>query len=63
MVVIKSKLSGYYFHDFGVWTPDPLHAVTFPNEWDARSFIRRERIEDAIVIQRDGSGGSMQAAA
>src|ERR1051325_4556968 len=37
MVVIKSKLSGYYFKDFGIWTSRADEAVMFPSEWLARA--------------------------
>ena len=51
MVVIKSKLSGYYFKDFGIWTSRADEAVMFPSEWLARDFMRREHIEDVRVAE------------
>ena len=32
MKVLKSKLSGYYFKGFGVWTTDPLGAFAFTED-------------------------------
>ena len=63
MKVLKSKLSGYYFKGFGVWTTDPLDAFTFTNEWVAREFMRRERVEDVQVADRDVIGPVFEAAA
>lgn len=53
MVVIVSKLSGYYFKGFGDWTSDPLQAESFPDEWDARRFIQREHLSDVTIWSRD----------
>lgn len=51
MVLLRSKLSGYYFKSSGVWTADQSDAATFADEWLARAFIRRERIEDVRVVE------------
>jgi hypothetical protein len=53
MVVLKSRLSGYYFKDFGAWTPDPFKAKAFNNEWCARSFIHEQHVEDVQVTEPD----------
>lgn len=49
MVTLRSRLSGYYFKSFGVWTADPLDAFGFVSESLARDFARRERVEDVQV--------------
>jgi hypothetical protein len=51
MVVLKSKLSGYYFRDFGVWTVELAKAATFANEWVARAFAHNEHVEDVQVVE------------
>jgi hypothetical protein len=50
MTVLKSKLSGYYFKDFGVWTSDPSEASSFGDEWDARDFVRRHHVDDVQIV-------------
>jgi hypothetical protein len=50
MVVLRSKLSGFYFKDFGAWTPEVQDAKTFSDEWAARAFVRSENVEDVQVI-------------
>ena len=50
MDVLKSKLSGYYFKEFGVWVKDPHEARVFSTEWTARDFAKREHIEDVVAI-------------
>lgn len=62
MVVLKSKLSGYYFKDFGAWTPDPRQAAGFSDEWDARMFARREHLDDVVVAEADPTFGLDRAA-
>ena len=56
MIVLKSKLSGYYFKAFGVWTSDPLDASAFPDEWSARDFLRCEHVEDVQVVEPEVTG-------
>src|SRR5215204_4786321 len=51
MTVLKSKLSGFYFKAFGVWTSDPLDALAFPDEWLARHFLRREQVQDVQIVE------------
>ena len=53
MVLLQSKLSGYYFKSFGVWASDPLDAMSFTDEWRARAFMRHERIDDVRVVERE----------
>jgi len=60
MIVLKSKLSGYYFKDFGVWTSDPLDASTFTNEWIARDFVRREHVEDVQISEPEVTTPELQ---
>jgi hypothetical protein len=62
MVVLKSKLSGYYFADFGIWTPHVLQAATFVNEWDARGFAQREHLHDVVPIDANSLADIQQAA-
>jgi hypothetical protein len=63
MTVLKSKLSGYYFKDFGVWTSDPRDASTFTNEWVARDFARREHVEDVQAIEPEVSAPELEPVA
>lgn len=51
MTVLKSKLSGYYFKDFGVWTSDPLAALAFTDEGTARDFVRCQPVVDVRVVE------------
>lgn len=63
MVFIKSKISGYYFRDIGVWTSDTADAFTFANEWVARDFIRREKVSDVQVVETEENAPRWNAAA
>jgi hypothetical protein len=63
MAFIKSKLSGYYFKQFGVWTSDPLDALPFTNEWSARDFVRRKRLEDVQVVEAESTTRDLPVAA
>jgi hypothetical protein len=63
MTVLRSKLSGYYFKYFGVWTADPLDALPFQNEWAAREFMRREHLADVQVAEVDAISLPLEAAA
>lgn len=51
MVVLKSKLSRYYFKDFGVWTLSPADAKSFRNEWIARTFVLNQHLDDVQVVE------------
>ena len=51
--MLRSKLSGSYFQDFGAWTSNPTGTRAFTNEWSARDFIRRERVEDVQVVEEE----------
>ena len=51
MVVLRSKLSGFYFKDFGAWTPDPIKGKAFDNEWVARAFAHDEHLEDVQITE------------
>jgi len=53
MVVLKSKLSGYFFKDFGVWTSSPADAKSFSNEWIARSFLRTQHLDDVQIVETE----------
>lgn len=55
MIVLKSKLSGYYFKDFGDWTPLACEGFGFPDEWAARDFVRREHMDDVQVIEAESA--------
>ena len=63
MVVLKSKLSGFYWKEFGVWTRDPQQATSFIDEWHARGFARREHIDDITIADQNATGGSMENSA
>jgi hypothetical protein len=52
MTLLKSKLSGLYFKNFGVWVHDPDEAHPFGDEWTAREFIRTEHIQDVAVAEQ-----------
>jgi len=52
-VVLKSKLSGYYFNDFGVWTSSLVDAKYFSNEWVARAFVRSSHLEDVQLVETE----------
>lgn len=62
MIVLKSKLSGYYFKDFGVWTSDPLDAFKFTSESAAREFAHREHVLDVQAVE-EIHGPALMAAA
>ena len=51
MFILKSKLSGCYLKNIGVWTSDPLDAFTFADEWTARDYTRREQVDDVQVFE------------
>jgi len=51
MIVLKSKISGYYFKRFGVWTSYEQDAFTFPDEGVARAFIQNQRLVDVRVVE------------
>ena len=55
MAVLKSKLSGYYFKDFGEWTSNPLEALKFATEWIAREFMRRQPVDSVQVVEPEGT--------
>lgn len=63
MVVLRSKLSGYYFKEFGVWTSHVLQAMTFSNEAEARAFVVRENVTDVQFAEREDWPGELMAAA
>jgi hypothetical protein len=58
MVVLKSKLSGFYFKTFGSWSANAADAMSFPDEWVARDFVLREHVDDVQVIDADEGGGN-----
>jgi len=51
MIAIRSKLSGYYFKDFGIWTSNPADAKFFDNEWSARAFAQSEHVQDVQFVE------------
>jgi len=53
MVVLRSKLSGYYFKDFGIWTSNPADARAFDSEWSARAFAICEHVQDVQFVERE----------
>ena len=63
MIVLKSRLSGYYFKDFGAWTSDPLDARAFASESLAREFVGREHLQDVQIVDREVSALELRAAA
>jgi hypothetical protein len=63
MNTLRSKLSGFYFKEFGVWVRDPDEAMHFPDEWEAREFARREHIEDVTAVNLDGGPDGTRLAA
>ena len=63
MNTLRSKLSGYYLKECGVWVRDPDEAMRFPDEWAAREFARREHIEDVVAVRLDDGANDTQLAA
>jgi hypothetical protein len=53
MIVLKSKISGYYFKRFGVWTSHAQDAFTFPDKGFARDFIQNQRLVDVQVVETE----------
>jgi len=53
VVVLRSKLSGYYFKDFGVWTASLAKARPFSSEWVARSFVECEHLTDVQIVESE----------
>jgi hypothetical protein len=51
MIVLKSKISGYYFKRFGVWTSHAQDAFAFPDKGFARDFIQNQRLVDVQVVE------------
>ena len=55
MILLKSKLSGFYFKDFGIWVTSPAEAQQFANQWEAREFAMREHLGDVIPEEHEGA--------
>ena len=62
MILLKSKLSGFYFKEFGVWVRDPAQAHPFADEWSARAFARSEHLEDVTPAEAAAEEGTLLAA-
>jgi len=63
MVVLRSKLSSYYFKDFGVWTSSLVDAKSFCNEWVARAFVRSSQLEDVQIVDTENPMQELNLAA
>lgn len=63
MFLLRSKRSSYYFKSFGAWTPNPVDARPFSDEFTARAFARTEGIEDVQVVEPENAAPELFLAA
>jgi hypothetical protein len=60
MTVLRSRLSGLYFKDFGLWVARAAEALHFESVESAKQFILSEHLADVAVLDSD-EPGTLQA--
>jgi hypothetical protein len=60
MTVLRSRLSGLYFKDFGLWVARAAEALHFKSVGSAKQFIVSEHLADVAAIEAD-EPGTLQA--
>jgi hypothetical protein len=53
MTVLRSRLSGLYFKDFGLWVARAAEARRFDSWESAKRFIVAEHLADVAVLDAD----------
>jgi hypothetical protein len=55
MTVLRSRLSGLYFKDFGLWVAQAAEALRFASADSAKQFVATEHLRDVAVLDTEES--------